>query len=171
MKNTRADESRPEYRFDHAKAKPNRFAAQVRKGSVAVLLDPDVARVFQGRGVGECRPAGAHDNNAEASGARRAIKRIVSATRPILSWPESDTEHPRRRLSTARGNPGRRVWLWRCRPPSPMREPGPDRQANSTLPSCGPCGRGSSETRRGGRALTLCPGSGMGALPPAPQRV
>lgn len=37
---------RPEYRFDYAKAKPNRFAGRVQKGSVAVLLDPDVARVF-----------------------------------------------------------------------------------------------------------------------------
>jgi hypothetical protein len=46
-KTNRADELRPEYRFDYAKAKPNRFAGQVRKGSVAVLLDPDVARVFK----------------------------------------------------------------------------------------------------------------------------
>jgi hypothetical protein len=38
---------RQEYRFDYAKAKPNRFAGEVRKGSVAVLLDPDVARVFK----------------------------------------------------------------------------------------------------------------------------
>jgi len=37
----------PEYRFDYTKAKLNRFAGKVRPGSVAVLLDPDVARVFQ----------------------------------------------------------------------------------------------------------------------------
>ena len=42
----RPDELRSEYRFDYAKAKPNRFAERIRKGSVAVLLDPDVARVF-----------------------------------------------------------------------------------------------------------------------------
>lgn len=38
---------RPEYRFDYAKAKPNRFADQVQPEAVAVLLDPDVAVVFQ----------------------------------------------------------------------------------------------------------------------------
>ncbi len=43
----RSDELEPEYRFDYANAKPNRFASQVRGGSLAVLLDPDVARVFQ----------------------------------------------------------------------------------------------------------------------------
>jgi hypothetical protein len=37
----------PEYRFDYTSVKPNRFANRVRPGSVAVLLDPDVARVFQ----------------------------------------------------------------------------------------------------------------------------
>lgn len=40
-------EIRSEYRFDYRKAKPNRFADRARKGSVAVLLDPDVARVFK----------------------------------------------------------------------------------------------------------------------------
>ena len=53
MKNTshnklqakRADGLRPEYHFDYAKAKPNRFAGRVRPGSVVILLDPDVARV------------------------------------------------------------------------------------------------------------------------------
>ncbi|HEX5426153.1 MAG TPA: hypothetical protein VFW94_21570 [Candidatus Acidoferrales bacterium] len=35
-----------EYRFDYTKAKPNRFAEQMSKDSVAVLLDPDVAEVF-----------------------------------------------------------------------------------------------------------------------------
>ena len=38
-----------EYRFDYSEAKPNRFAAQVRSGSRAVLLDPDVAAVFSTR--------------------------------------------------------------------------------------------------------------------------
>jgi hypothetical protein len=36
-----------EYRFDYAKSKPNRFAARIQPGAVAVLLDPDVARVFK----------------------------------------------------------------------------------------------------------------------------
>ncbi len=41
------DDLRPEYDFDYSKAKPNRFAQRIGKGSVAVLLDPDVASVFE----------------------------------------------------------------------------------------------------------------------------
>ena len=40
-------EMRTEYRFDYAKAKPNRFATRIKKGTVAVILDPDVAEVFR----------------------------------------------------------------------------------------------------------------------------
>ena len=40
-------ELKPEYRFDYAKARPNRFASKVPGASLAVLLDPDVARFFQ----------------------------------------------------------------------------------------------------------------------------
>ena len=43
----RSGELKPEYRFDYANAKPNRFANRVQGGSMAVLLDPDIARVFQ----------------------------------------------------------------------------------------------------------------------------
>jgi len=43
----RASGLRTEYRFDYAKSKPNRFAGQTRPGAVAILLDPDVARVFK----------------------------------------------------------------------------------------------------------------------------
>jgi uncharacterized DUF497 family protein len=46
-KTSRANGLQPEYRFDYTKAKPNRFANRVPPGSVAVLLDPDVALVFQ----------------------------------------------------------------------------------------------------------------------------
>ena len=38
---------RAEYRFDYQKAKPNRFAASMKGSTVAVVLDPDVASVFQ----------------------------------------------------------------------------------------------------------------------------
>jgi len=38
---------RPEYRFDYAKARPNRFAGRGVSKSVVVLLDPDVAKVFK----------------------------------------------------------------------------------------------------------------------------
>jgi hypothetical protein len=37
---------RSEYRFDYSKSKPNRFAAKMSEGSVAVVLEPDVAAVF-----------------------------------------------------------------------------------------------------------------------------
>lgn len=36
----------PEYRFDYSKARPNRFATHLKRGSRAVVLDPDVAAVF-----------------------------------------------------------------------------------------------------------------------------
>jgi hypothetical protein len=36
----------PEYQFDYSKARPNRFAARLKRGSRAVVLDPDVAAVF-----------------------------------------------------------------------------------------------------------------------------
>jgi hypothetical protein len=42
-----SDPLKPEYRFNYGEAKPNRFAGRIRKGSVAVFLDPDVARVFK----------------------------------------------------------------------------------------------------------------------------
>jgi hypothetical protein len=41
-----SDGMRTEYRFDYSKSKPNRFAAQIKEGSVAVVLEPDVASVF-----------------------------------------------------------------------------------------------------------------------------
>ena len=38
---------RAEYRFDYAKAKPNRLVSKMENGAVAVILDPDVASVFR----------------------------------------------------------------------------------------------------------------------------
>jgi len=38
---------RKEYRFDYSRAKPNRFAAKFASGSVAVILEPDVAVKFK----------------------------------------------------------------------------------------------------------------------------
>jgi len=46
-KATQNDEMRAEYGFDYAKAKPNRFAPSAPPGSIAVVLDPDVAQIFQ----------------------------------------------------------------------------------------------------------------------------
>ncbi len=36
----------PEYRFDYSKARPNRFAAEIAEGSLVVVLEPEIARVF-----------------------------------------------------------------------------------------------------------------------------
>lgn len=41
------DALRSEYRFDYSKSKPNRFAAKMSEGTVAVVLEPDVAAVFK----------------------------------------------------------------------------------------------------------------------------
>src|ERR1044072_2955020 len=38
---------RSEYRFDYSKSQPNRFAAKVSKGTVAVVLGPSVAKIFR----------------------------------------------------------------------------------------------------------------------------
>jgi hypothetical protein len=57
MKKTRAskghsrvsDELRPEYHFDYARARRNRFASRAQKGPLVVVLDEDIARVFKTR--------------------------------------------------------------------------------------------------------------------------
>lgn len=36
-----------EYRLDYKKSRPNRFAKRVSRGTVVVVLDSDVARVFR----------------------------------------------------------------------------------------------------------------------------
>ena len=56
------DELRTEYSFDYSKSKPNRFAARTRPQGVAVLLDPDVARVFK-----------------NASAVNKALRALISA--------------------------------------------------------------------------------------------
>jgi hypothetical protein len=40
------DDLLPEYRFDYAKSKPNRFATQAARSDLTVVLDRDVAEVF-----------------------------------------------------------------------------------------------------------------------------
>lgn len=40
------DELRTEYEFDFQKSRPNRFASRIGKTAVAVVLEPDVAQVF-----------------------------------------------------------------------------------------------------------------------------
>jgi hypothetical protein len=38
---------RREYQFDYRKSRPNRFASRMKGGTVAIVLDPDVASVFR----------------------------------------------------------------------------------------------------------------------------
>jgi hypothetical protein len=42
-----SDELRDEYQFDYRQARPNRFAAALKKGGRLVVLDPEVAAAFQ----------------------------------------------------------------------------------------------------------------------------
>ena len=64
-----SDGTRSEYRFDYSVSKPNRFASQIKEGSVAVLLDPDVASVF--------------DNSESVNKLLRAvIAALIEAPRP-----------------------------------------------------------------------------------------
>lgn len=44
---TKQDELRPHYDFDYSKSRPNRFASRLAGGTIAIVLDPDVAAVFQ----------------------------------------------------------------------------------------------------------------------------
>jgi len=44
---TESVDLRTHYNFDYSRSKPNRFAERIRKGSVAVVLEPDVANVFR----------------------------------------------------------------------------------------------------------------------------
>ena len=41
------DDLLPEYNFDYSQARPNRFAEEMGKDRVVVVLDPDVAEVFK----------------------------------------------------------------------------------------------------------------------------
>lgn len=42
-----SEELRDEYQFDYRQAKPNRFAASVKKGGRLVVLEPEVAAAFR----------------------------------------------------------------------------------------------------------------------------
>lgn len=47
LRRSKGEEMRREYRFDYRKSRPNRFAPLMKGGTVAVVLDPDVASVFR----------------------------------------------------------------------------------------------------------------------------
>ena len=44
---TSSDDMRSHYDFDYSKSRPNRFAKRFTADTVVVILDPDVAGVFQ----------------------------------------------------------------------------------------------------------------------------
>ena len=80
------DELAPEYRFEYGNAKPNRFAKRLRPESIAVLLDPDVAQVFETGGGGECRAPGVDDDNASGSSLIPPMNHIsgISCDAPVV---------------------------------------------------------------------------------------
>jgi hypothetical protein len=41
------DDMLPEYHFDYSKARPNRFARDIAEGSLIIVLEPELARVFK----------------------------------------------------------------------------------------------------------------------------
>ena len=41
------DDMLSEYHFDYSKARPNRFAEGITEGSLIVVLEPELARVFK----------------------------------------------------------------------------------------------------------------------------
>ena len=41
-----SDDMLPEYDFDYQKARPNRFANQIGRDQLVVVLDPDISEVF-----------------------------------------------------------------------------------------------------------------------------
>jgi hypothetical protein len=43
---TEQEETASEYRFDYSESKPNRFAGRMCGGEIGVVLEPDVAAVF-----------------------------------------------------------------------------------------------------------------------------
>ena len=45
-KKVRSNGLRAEYEFDYSRSRPNRFASRMGPQTVAVVLDPDVAQVF-----------------------------------------------------------------------------------------------------------------------------
>ena len=61
------DEMRREYRFDYRKSRPNRFASLMKGGTIAVVLDPDVASVFRSPGVREFLAAISDNRAPEAN--------------------------------------------------------------------------------------------------------
>ena len=69
--NFELDDMPPEYRFDYRKARPNRFTAEVVEGSMIVVLEPEIARVFK------------------TQEAVKAILRAIAKTLPVVQEPRA----------------------------------------------------------------------------------
>jgi 2-keto-4-pentenoate hydratase len=73
--NFESDDMLPEYRFDYRKARPNRFTAEVVEGSLIVVLEPEIARVFRTqetvkeilRAIAKTLPAAQQESQAVSS--------------------------------------------------------------------------------------------------------
>ena len=76
-----SDELRAEYEFDYHQAKPNRFAAGLKKGGRMVVLDPEVAEVFQSSQAVNAVLRTASDDARERRQAREGGKRLKRADR------------------------------------------------------------------------------------------
>jgi hypothetical protein len=71
-----ADDLRPEYAFDYAKAKPNPYAARLQGRTVAVVLEPDVAAAFP-----SSKAVNRQLRAVVATVPRRSRKRVTPRTR------------------------------------------------------------------------------------------
>jgi hypothetical protein len=71
-----ADQLRPEYSFDYAKARPNPYAERLRGRTVAVVLEPDVAAAFP-----DSKAVNRQLRAVVAAVPRRSRKRIAPRTR------------------------------------------------------------------------------------------
>lgn len=71
-----ADELREEYRFDYAASRPNRFADRFAEGSVAVVLEPDVAAYF---------------DSSEA--VNKLLRSVIAALPPAADRPVKRSKH------------------------------------------------------------------------------
>lgn len=78
-KTAKRDTLLSEYRFDYKKSKPNRFAAKMSEGTVAVVLEPDVAAVFR-------------SSEAVNTLLRSIISAIPSSKRSSVRLPASSAE-------------------------------------------------------------------------------
>jgi hypothetical protein len=78
QKQRQVDDVRPEYQFDYSQAKPNRFASRMKRPVVAVILESDVAAVF--------------DSSAKVNAQLRSA---ISARKPRKQAPRARAHHRR----------------------------------------------------------------------------